>query len=337
MGSYEQDVKSYQEDSRECEAMRKMFVGGLSRTTKENVFFDYFGEFGEMVDKVIIADPNTKISRGFGFITYAESDSVEKVFNSRPHVIDGKTLDVKRAMPREFNTAGAHTKTKKLFIGGFKGTGLTPEELQTYIQSRHQAEFGSIESIDFLKAKESNEYKGFGFIMCSSTDFADRLAISESSFTLKGRSMSIKKAEPKEPLVGGGGAPMRGGRGGRGMGGGRGGSGRGGRGGGRGGYGSNNYDSYNSQDSYSTAYPQYGGNNQGYNQGQGGYGGYQQNNTQGSYGGYNQQGYGGGQSYGNNSYSQDNYSSYGQTSYGSTGGGRGGSRGGGANNRYQPY
>ena len=178
--------------------MRKMFVGGLSRSTLEEAFFDHFSQFGDVVDKVIITEPYSKESRGFGFVTYATSDSVEAAFKGRPHTLDGKQLDVKRAMPREYNTPGAHAKTKKLFIGGFKGIDLTPEELQSYIESRHSSAFGRIEKVDFLTDNATGETKGFGFLECSDNDFADRLAISENSFKLKGRNMSIKKAEPKE-------------------------------------------------------------------------------------------------------------------------------------------
>ena len=184
------------EDTRECEAMRKMFVGGINRDTSEETFFDYFSQFGNMVDKVIILDPQTKASRGFGFITYDASDAVENVFQNRPHTVDGKTLDVKRAMPREFNTTTAHAKVSKLFVGGV-GPDLTPEDLQAYIESRHPTTVGTIDKIDLLKDKVTNQNKGFGFIECSSTDFADRLTISEHSFTLKGKTMAIKKAEPK--------------------------------------------------------------------------------------------------------------------------------------------
>ena len=184
------------EDTRECEAMRKMFVGGLNRDTADEDFFDYFGQFGNMVDKVVIKDPQSKLSRGFGFITYDSSDAVEKVFQSRPHTIDNKTLDVKRAMPREFNTTTAHSKITKLFVGGV-GPDLTPEDLQAYIESRHPTSVGTIDKIDFLKDKTTNQNKGFGFIECSSTDLADRLTISEQHFTLKGKKMGIKKAEPK--------------------------------------------------------------------------------------------------------------------------------------------
>lgn len=324
MSGYKKEESS--EDTRECEAMRKMFVGGLNRETSEEVFCNHFGQYGNMVDKVIIKDPQTKVSRGFGFITYDASDSVENVFQGRPHVIDGKTLDVKRAMPREYNTSTAHSKVTKLFVGGV-GPDLSPEELQQYIEDRHATSIGTVDKIDFLKDRETNKNKGFGFLECSDTDFADRLTISENSFTLKGRTMALKKAEPK-PNEGGGGDRGTRGRGrGRGDFQSRGGSSRGGQRGGNsyGGGRTNNYDNgYSNQqasngynNNYSTAYPSYGGNNQAV-----GAGGYQQQSYgQQQSGGYDQQsqqsgGYG----------QQQNAGGYGQQQ-----------SAGGYGNRYQPY
>jgi len=322
------------EDTRESEAMRKLFVGGLNRSTQEDSFFEHFSQFGEIVDKVIIVDPHTKESRGFGFITYSSSQSVENAFKNRPHTIDNKPLDIKRAMPREFNTAGAHAKTKKLFIGGI-APDTTEDTLRTYIESRHSTDIGKIESVFIATDKETGKNKGFGFLDCSDNDFADRLAISESTCHISGKKMNIKKAEPREGDEnagggrGGGRGGMRGGGRGRGSdrGGGRGGFSRGGRGGGRGGYGGNDY-AQNNQ-SYSTAYPMQ--QNTGYGAGAGGYG---------AAGGYGQQdqGYGGGYGQaaagGYGGYSQGGDGGYGQ------GGGygakpRGGAQGGAQ--RYQPY
>lgn len=311
-------------DTRECEAMRKMFVGGLNRDTSEDTFFGYFEKFGNMVDKVIIKDPQTKTSRGFGFITYDHSDSVESVFRARPHNLDGKTLDVKRAMPRDYNTSTAHSKVTKLFIGGVS-PDLTPEELQEYIEERHPTSVGTVDKIDFLKERETNKNKGFGFLECSDCDFADRLTISENQFMLKGRNMSLKKAEPKPNDPNG--AP-RGGRGGGGRGrGGRGDGGRGRGGGGRGrgsfnNYDQGNYNQNNYSNDYSTGYPSYNSN------GGGSYNNFNQGS--GSYGQQQQQGGGG---YGGNNYQQQGgYDNSQQNSYG----GRGGNWNGG-NNRYQPY
>ena len=40
-------------------------------------------------------------SRGFGFVTFAMSATLEECLKMRPHVIDGKEVECKRAMPRE--------------------------------------------------------------------------------------------------------------------------------------------------------------------------------------------------------------------------------------------
>jgi len=303
-----------QQDTLQSEAMRKIFVGGLNRSTAENTFFDHFSQYGEIVDKVIIVDPHTKESRGFGFITYSNSDSVENAFKSRPHTLDNKPLDIKRAMPREFNTQGAHAKTKKLFIGGIT-PDLTEEILKQYIESRHSTDFGKIETVFMPKDKVTGKNKGYGFIECTDNDFADRLAISESNCVIQGKKMQIKKAEPREGEEGatqGGGRGGRGGArgapGGRGRGGGDRGRGfsRGGRGGGRGGYQNNDYGNNQQQQSYSTAYPMQQNTGGGYQQG-----GYQQQDQSGGYGGN----YGGGQQQ--------------QQSYGQSGGYGGGAGAGG--------
>jgi len=40
-------------------------------------------------------------SRGFGFVMYSTIDSVDDALNSRPHILDGKEVDPKRAVARE--------------------------------------------------------------------------------------------------------------------------------------------------------------------------------------------------------------------------------------------
>ena len=40
-------------------------------------------------------------SRGFGFITFKEMEMVDDAQKARPHSIDQRDVEVKRAMPRE--------------------------------------------------------------------------------------------------------------------------------------------------------------------------------------------------------------------------------------------
>ena len=61
----------------EPKALRKVFVGGLNLKTTEETFKDHFNQFGELVDCVVMTDPYTKKSRGFGFIEFSTADQVD--------------------------------------------------------------------------------------------------------------------------------------------------------------------------------------------------------------------------------------------------------------------
>ncbi|XP_065068105.1 heterogeneous nuclear ribonucleoprotein 87F-like [Rhopilema esculentum] len=300
-------------DMLEKEALRKLFVGGLDRNTSDETFRQHFEKYGNIVDLVIIRDKNTQESKGFGFVTFDSSFAVKEALDNRPHVIDERTVEVKRAIPREDNTQTAHQRTKKLFIGGLPAN-ITEDDITNYIHENY-AVHGRVEKCDLIRNKETNEVKGFGFLELDNEDMADVIIITEPKPIVAGKKIEIKKCE--ERGAGGGRGGAAGGMRGRG--------GRGGSRGGRGGYGSDR-----------------GGNQSG-----GGYWGGVGSNTGGNmYGGYGQGGM-----YGSSGYGQDynaafnNYGSYGggygaydQSAYGQQSfggaGGRGGGRGGG---RYRPY
>ncbi|EDM05639.1 similar to RNA-binding protein Musashi2-S (predicted), isoform CRA_d [Rattus norvegicus] len=49
---------------------------------------------------MVMRDPTTKRSRGFGFVTFADPASVDKVLGQPHHELDSKTIDPKVAFPR---------------------------------------------------------------------------------------------------------------------------------------------------------------------------------------------------------------------------------------------
>ena len=56
--------------------------------------------FGEVVDCVVMKNVESGRSRGFGFVTFSDPANMEKVIQSCPHVLDGRTIDPKPCNPR---------------------------------------------------------------------------------------------------------------------------------------------------------------------------------------------------------------------------------------------
>ncbi|GJN09986.1 hypothetical protein PR202_ga28044 [Eleusine coracana subsp. coracana] len=80
---------------------RKIFVGGLPSNVTEADFRRYFEQFGVITDVVVMYDHNTQRPRGFGFITYDSEDAVDKALHKNFHELNGKMVEVKRAVPKE--------------------------------------------------------------------------------------------------------------------------------------------------------------------------------------------------------------------------------------------
>jgi hypothetical protein len=52
----------------------------------------YFSRYGEVTDCVVVMNPSTGKSRGFGFVNFKDPSCVETVMAGGPHVLDGKQV-----------------------------------------------------------------------------------------------------------------------------------------------------------------------------------------------------------------------------------------------------
>lgn len=200
---------------------RKIFIGGLNYKTDEESLKNYFSKFGELVDCIVMKFPDTKRSRGFGFVTYSTDEEVDACQENRPHVIDGKQVETKRATPREARDNGDAAQTvKKVFVGGI------PEEVEDEEIKAYFEEFGPVVAVTRSTDKETGKRKRFAFVEFNDYDPVDK-AIIKGNHEIGGRHVDVKKAVSRQDMAMGGGGGGRGARGGRGRGGGGWGGGRG--------------------------------------------------------------------------------------------------------------
>ena len=70
----------------------KLFIGGLCPKTDTDSMSEYFTQYGELSDCVVMKDPTSKRSRGFGFVTFTEKSSFDKCMDKTNHEIDGRLV-----------------------------------------------------------------------------------------------------------------------------------------------------------------------------------------------------------------------------------------------------
>ncbi|URE02033.1 RNA recognition motif containing protein [Musa troglodytarum] len=185
----------------------KLFIGGISWETTEEKLKDHFGDYGEVLDAIIMRDKATGRPRGFGFVVFADPSLLDRVLQDK-HSIDGRTVEAKRALSREEQqtsarpgnpgvgrsvgtAAGANIRTKKIFVGGLPPT-LTEDGFREYFES-----YGPVTDAVVMYDQNTHRPRGFGFISFDSEDTVDKV-LQKSFHDLDGKLVEVKRALPKD-------------------------------------------------------------------------------------------------------------------------------------------
>ncbi|XP_051897266.1 heterogeneous nuclear ribonucleoprotein A3 isoform X5 [Pristis pectinata] len=269
------------QEPKEPEQIRKLFIGGLSFETNEESLREHFEQWGQLTDCVVMREPS-KRSRGFGFVTYSSVSEVDAAMSARPHKVDGRVVEPKRAVSREDSTKpGAHLTVKKIFVGGIK------EDTEEYHLRDYFEKYGKIENIEVMTDRGSGKKRGFAFVTFDDHDSVDKIVV-QKYHTVNGHNCEVRKALSRQEMQGlgsgqrgrgssgGGGNPgnfmNRGGNFGGGNGGGN--FNRGGNFGGRGNFGGSGGGNYNDFGNYPNQSSNYGPmKNSNYGRNPGPYGG----------------------------------------------------------------
>ncbi|KAL0692843.1 hypothetical protein Bca4012_060023 [Brassica carinata] len=180
----------------------KLFIGGISWETTEDRLREYFQSFGEVLEAVIMKDRATGRARGFGFLVFSDPSVAERVVLLR-HVIDGKLVEAKKAVPRDDHVvlnksnntslqgSPGPARSKKIFVGGLAST-VTEAEFKKYF-----AQFGVITDVVVMYDHRTQRPRGFGFISYESEEAVDKV-LQRTFHELNGKMVEVKLAVPKE-------------------------------------------------------------------------------------------------------------------------------------------
>lgn len=199
----------------------KLFIGGISWETTEEKLQDYFSQYGDVLQTVVMRDKTTGRPRGFGFVVFKDPSILDSVLQDK-HTIDGRTVEAKKALSREeqqtnvragnLNPArstgnGGNIRTKKIFVGGLP-PNLTEDGFRQYFES-----YGVVTDVVIMYDQNTQRPRGFGFISFDSEDAVDRV-LHKTFHDLNGKQVEVKRALPKDANPGGGSRSMGGGGGG---------------------------------------------------------------------------------------------------------------------------
>ena len=156
----------------------RIYVGHLKYTTTSEGLQKHFAQFGEVAKAIIIHERfrGSLVSRGFGFVTFANKDGYDKALAAKDLALDGFTLRIAAAKPPRVRDT--------VFIGGIpKGT--TVDDLKAALATFHPKEAKIV--------KEDAERRGFAFVQLESGDDA-QAASRQREIDLKGGKSIVRIA-----------------------------------------------------------------------------------------------------------------------------------------------
>jgi len=166
----------------------KLFVGGIAAQTTTEALRAHFSRYGCIVDAVVM-NKNGR-PRGFGFVTFDAPAAAAAVL-AEQQWLDGRLVDVKRAVPGERNQ---ERTSNKVFVGGL------PQDVSTDDLRAYFGGYGAVADAVVMVDRRTSRSRGFGFVRFSGG--AQGCAASEAvlrdfpTHRLGGKWIEVKRATP---------------------------------------------------------------------------------------------------------------------------------------------
>lgn len=186
------------------EAGRSLFVRSLPPSATDETLTDFFSEHFPVKSAVVVKDPTTKQSRGYGFVVLTDAqDATDAKQKLHGHKLDGRPISIEVAKPRDRKSTTVDTdkeerrnaekearKPPKLIIRNLPWSIKKPEQLAALFRGH-----GKIYYCDLPQSK--GKLSGFGFVTMKRKG-AEKAIEAVNGKVVDGRTLAVDWAVSKQ-------------------------------------------------------------------------------------------------------------------------------------------
>ncbi|KAK9727346.1 Phosphatidylinositol-3-phosphatase SAC1 [Basidiobolus ranarum] len=171
---------------------RTVFVMQLAARLRHREFLDFFSTAGRVREAKIVADRNSRRSKGVGYVEYYHEDSVPQALALTgqkllgiPVIVQPSEAEKNRLAAQQEAAASADVVYHRLYIGSVH-FNLTEDDLRQVFEP-----FGPLDFVNLHRDPETGRSKGFAFIQYKNTEDAKHALEKMNGFELAGRTIKV--------------------------------------------------------------------------------------------------------------------------------------------------
>ncbi|KAI2601894.1 RNA-binding domain-containing protein [Hypoxylon sp. NC1633] len=191
------------------EESRSLFVRSLPPTTTADTLTQFFSQHFPVKHATVVLDPQTKLSRGYGFVTFTDADDAKQAkekldrqkLGGRPLVLEVAEPRHRQSVTDSANTVARKAEREAMLVEARKAPKLIVRNLPWSIKTSDQLAalfqgFGKVKYADLPNAK--GKLSGFGFVTMRGRKNAERAMEAVNGKMVDGRTLAIDWAVDKQ-------------------------------------------------------------------------------------------------------------------------------------------
>ncbi|KAL5050231.1 hypothetical protein BDW71DRAFT_173441 [Aspergillus fruticulosus] len=206
--------KSKDQEDAVIQPRRELFIRSLPASATNESLAEHFSQSYVIKHAVVVIDPKTKQSKGYGFVTFADVEDARAALEElNGSTFEGKKIKVEYAQPRQRvvdETVGksvpsaaalerkkqreqqkADTQPPKLIVRNLPWSIKTPDDLAAHFRS-----FGKVKYVTL--PKKGSQLAGFGFVVLRGKKNAEKALEAVNGKEVDGRTLAVDWAVEKE-------------------------------------------------------------------------------------------------------------------------------------------